>query len=96
MLIEMTVYSPKSGRSSVSRPYNVLLFTNKISLSYKGSCSVDTLRIMTAAKIEEYQTKEAERTGRICSTIHQRGFQVFMLLLLVLVISGVKVCLLLL
>lgn len=89
MLKEMNVYSQQSSDSRPCYFLKVLLFANRISRTYKGSCSVDTLRIMTAAKTEEYQTKEAEHTGRICSSIHQRGFQAFMLLLLVLVLPGV-------
>lgn len=50
---------------------------------------MDTLRIMTAAKTEEYQSIKAESTGKVYLTIHQRGYQGFMLLLLVLVIPGV-------
>lgn len=57
----------------VSRPSyfpKVLLFSSKISKSYKGSGSVDTLKIMTAAKTEEYQSIKAESTGKMCSRIH--------------------------
>lgn len=44
---------------------DVLLSSNKTLSSYKGLGSVDTLRIMTAAKTEEYK-----RTGKMCSSIH--------------------------
>lgn len=79
----MTVYLPKPQQSRrVSRPSyfpQVLLFTYNISRSYKDSDSVDTLRIMTAANTEEYQSIKAESTGKLFSSIHQTGFQGFVI-----------------
>lgn len=80
------IYQKPQQSRRVSRPSyfpKVLSFANKISRSYKSSGSVDTLRIMTAAKTEEYQSIKSESTGKMCSSIHQRGFQGFMFLLLV-------------
>lgn len=78
--MEMAIYLPKQNRR-VPRPSylpKVLLFSNKISRSYKDSGSVDTLRIMTAAKTEEYQSIKAENTDKMCSsTVFTReGFMV--------------------